>query len=85
MRASLAQTAHWLRGLGRIDGMSAPDPRFDEVRDRLEDSASGFGRLTAVLHAAVMTATPPAWRRPSVPLGTHPADWPNDPHAALAP
>jgi len=49
------------------------------------DAASGFGRLTAVRHAAVMTATPPAWRRPSVPLGTHPADCPNDPHAALAP
>src|SRR5262245_53805152 len=84
VRASLAQTGHWLRGLGRIDGMSAPDPRFDEVRDRLEESESGFGRLTAVRHAAVMTA-PPAWRRPSVPLGTHPADRPNDPHAALAP
>ena len=35
VRASLAQTGHWLRGLGRSDGMSAPDPRFHEVRDRL--------------------------------------------------
>ena len=74
---SLAQTAHWLRRLGRIDGMACTDPKFDDVRDRLEEMASGFGRLTAVRHAAVMDETPPHWARPSVPLGTHPAAWPN--------
>ena len=76
MRASLAQTGHWFRNLGRIDGLACPDPDFDEVRDRLEDSASGFGRLTAVRHAAVMSETPPRWARPSVPLGTHAPVWP---------
>ncbi len=75
VRASLAQTAHWLRRLGRIDGMACPDPKFDDVRDRLEETASGFGRLTAVRHAAVMDQTPPHWLRPSVPLGTHAAAW----------
>ena len=77
VRVSLAQTAHWLRRLGRIDGMACSDPKFDDVRDRLEETASGFGRLTAVRHAAVMDETPPHWARPSVPLGTHPAAWPN--------
>jgi crotonobetainyl-CoA:carnitine CoA-transferase CaiB-like acyl-CoA transferase len=77
VRVSLAQTAYWLRGLGRIDGMACTDPKFDDVRDRLEETASGFGRLTAVRHAAVMDETPPHWARPSVPLGTHPAAWPN--------
>jgi len=77
VRASLAQTGHWLRGLGRIDGLACPDPGFDDVRDRLEDSASGFGRLTAVRHAAVMAETPPHWARPSVPLGTHAPAWPD--------
>jgi crotonobetainyl-CoA:carnitine CoA-transferase CaiB-like acyl-CoA transferase len=71
VRASLAQTAYWLRRLGRIDGMACADPKFDDVRDRLEETASGFGRLTAVRHAAVMDETPPHWQRPSVQLGTH--------------
>jgi crotonobetainyl-CoA:carnitine CoA-transferase CaiB-like acyl-CoA transferase len=75
--ASLAQTGYWLRRLGRIDGMTCPDPGFDEVRDRLEDTPSGSGRLTAVRHAAVMTETPPRWVRPSVPLGTHAPAWPH--------
>jgi hypothetical protein len=50
-------------------------PGFDDVRDRLEESASGFGRLTSVRHSAVMSETPPRWERPSVPLGTDPAAW----------
>ncbi|MFL5090591.1 MAG: CoA transferase [Xanthobacteraceae bacterium] len=76
VRLSLAQTGTWLRQLGRIDGMSCPDPTFDDVHDRLEDSRSGFGRLTAVRHSAQMSETAPRWARPSVPLGTHPAAWP---------
>jgi crotonobetainyl-CoA:carnitine CoA-transferase CaiB-like acyl-CoA transferase len=76
VRVSLAQTGHWIRGLGRIDGLSARDLGLDDVRDRLEESASGFGKLTAVCHAAVMSETPPHWARPSVPLGTHEARWP---------
>jgi crotonobetainyl-CoA:carnitine CoA-transferase CaiB-like acyl-CoA transferase len=75
VRLSLAQTGHWLRELGRIDGMACRDPGFDDVRDCLEETASGFGRLTAVRHAAVMSETPPRWVRPSVPLGTHAALW----------
>ena len=76
VRCSLAQTGFWLRGLGRIDGIGAPDPGFEAVRDRLEDAASGFGRLTSVRHAAMMAETPPRWARPSVPLATHPPAWP---------
>jgi hypothetical protein len=29
-----------------------------------------------VRHAAVMSETPPCWKLPSVPLGTHPPAWP---------
>jgi crotonobetainyl-CoA:carnitine CoA-transferase CaiB-like acyl-CoA transferase len=46
------------------------------VRASLEDSDSGFGRLSAVRHSAVMSETPSRWTRPSVPLGTHPPKWP---------
>jgi crotonobetainyl-CoA:carnitine CoA-transferase CaiB-like acyl-CoA transferase len=77
VRASLAQTGYWLRSLGRIDGgLRAHDPTRDDVRDCLEESASGFGRLSAVRHPATMSETPPRWARPSVPLGTHAPVWP---------
>jgi crotonobetainyl-CoA:carnitine CoA-transferase CaiB-like acyl-CoA transferase len=78
VRCSLAQTGHWFRQLGRIDGgLACPDPNLDAVRDRLEDSASGYGWLTAVRPAAVMSETPLRWDRPSVPLGTHAPTWPS--------
>jgi crotonobetainyl-CoA:carnitine CoA-transferase CaiB-like acyl-CoA transferase len=77
VRLSLAQTGCWLRQLGRIDGIACPDPGLDDVGDCLEETASGFGRLTAVRHAADMSETPPRWSRPSVPLGTHAAAWPS--------
>jgi crotonobetainyl-CoA:carnitine CoA-transferase CaiB-like acyl-CoA transferase len=76
VRVSLAQTGHWIRGLGRIDGLGCPDPGPGDVRDRLEVSPSGFGRLTAVRHAAVLQETPARWTRPSMPIGTHPPAWP---------
>jgi crotonobetainyl-CoA:carnitine CoA-transferase CaiB-like acyl-CoA transferase len=76
VRLSLAQTGHWLRQLGRIDGTACRNPKFADVGDCLEETASGFGRLTAVRHAAVMSETPPRWTRPSVPLGTHAPVWP---------
>jgi crotonobetainyl-CoA:carnitine CoA-transferase CaiB-like acyl-CoA transferase len=76
VRLSLAQTGRWLRSLGRIDGLSLSDPTRDDVRDRLEESDSGFGRLSAVRHSAEMSETPPRWARPSVPLGTHAPEWP---------
>jgi crotonobetainyl-CoA:carnitine CoA-transferase CaiB-like acyl-CoA transferase len=75
VRVSLAQTGHWLRRLGRIDGTHCRDPGFDDVRDRLDETPSGFGLLTAVRHAAEMSETLPHWARPSVPLGTHAPAW----------
>jgi crotonobetainyl-CoA:carnitine CoA-transferase CaiB-like acyl-CoA transferase len=76
VRVSLAQTGQWLRQLGRIDnGLATADSGFEHVQDLLEHSDSGFGRLTSVSHAAQLSATPPYWARPSVPLGTDPASW----------
>jgi crotonobetainyl-CoA:carnitine CoA-transferase CaiB-like acyl-CoA transferase len=76
VRLSLAQTGAWFRSLGRFDGIACHDPSFEDVRDCLEDNDSGFGRLTAVRHSATLSETPVRWSRPSVPLGTHPAEWP---------
>ncbi|MYZ44814.1 CoA transferase [Schauerella aestuarii] len=76
VRVSLAQTAKWVRGLGRIkDGLSIAMPPVDNV---LETSESGFGALTAVRHAARFSDTPACWPRPSMPPGTHPPLWPTD-------
>ena len=77
VRVSLAQTGHWIRSLGRVaNGLACPDPGPDAVRDRFDEIDSGFGRLTTVRHAATLSETPPRWTRPSVPLGTHPPEWP---------
>jgi crotonobetainyl-CoA:carnitine CoA-transferase CaiB-like acyl-CoA transferase len=77
VRVSLAQTGRWLRGLGRVErGLDCAEPELDDVGDRLEDTPSGFGRLTAVRDAAELALTPVRWMRPSVPLGTHEPFWP---------
>ena len=74
VRVSLAQTGHWIRGLGRIDnGFAIPRP---ERTPYLETSASGFGELVALRHSAQLARTPACWTRPSVPPGTHAAAWP---------
>jgi crotonobetainyl-CoA:carnitine CoA-transferase CaiB-like acyl-CoA transferase len=76
VRVSLAQTGRWLRGLGRSpEGLRAADPKQGDVRDLMEESDSGFGRLLAVRHAGHLSDTPPAWARPSVPLGTDAPRW----------
>lgn len=74
VQVSLARTAQWLRGLGRIpDGLDCPMPA---VQPLLQTSASGFGSLSAVPHAAQFSLTPAGWSRPSVPPGSDRAVWP---------
>jgi CoA-transferase family III len=78
VRVSLAATGRWLWNLGRVEGgFSCPLPSLNDVADLLETSQSPFGSFRAVRHAAQLSSTPPAWTRPSVPLGTHPPVWPD--------
>ena len=75
VQLSLAATSHWLRGLGRVEqGFDAPPP---DLSGLMETTPSGFGELTALRHAAVLSATPVAWTRPSMPPGSHALDWPD--------
>jgi crotonobetainyl-CoA:carnitine CoA-transferase CaiB-like acyl-CoA transferase len=75
VQVSLARTAAWLRGLGRVArGFDAPAADFGPYLDTVP---SGFGALSAVRHSARLSATPPAWTRPSMPPGTHPLAWPD--------
>ncbi len=74
VQVSLARTGQWLRGLGRVaEGFSAAPADFARY---LETVPSGFGELTAVRHAAQLSATPARWARPSMPPGSHPLAWP---------
>jgi len=74
VQVSLAGVGHWLRSLGRVDhGLAAKAP---DIAPFLVSEPSGFGRLVAARHAAQFAETPPLWRWPSMPPGTHPAAWP---------
>ncbi|MBL6457942.1 CoA transferase [Belnapia sp. T6] len=76
VRVSLAGTGAWLRRLGRLEGgFAAAMPRMEELGPLLEESESGFGRLTALRHAGQLDLTPPRWVLPSMPLGSHAAEW----------
>lgn len=78
VKVSLAQTGRWLWNLGRLDdGLVAADLTADQILPFIEQSASGFGALRGVRHAAVMSATPAFWRRPAMPLGSHETMWPS--------
>lgn len=74
VQVSLAQTAHWLRGLGRVGG-GLSCPRAD-MAPYLETVDSGFGMLRTVRHSAQLSRTPAGWARPSMPPGSHPPTWP---------
>jgi len=76
VRVSLARTGLWLRSLGRVeDGFAAPDPKLEDIQDRIETSESGFGQITAIRHAARLARTPAHWADPAMPLGSHPPQW----------
>ena len=73
VQLSLAQTGHWLRSLGRIDGgFRIPKP---DMAPYLETSASGFGELKAFRHAAQLARTPARYVRASMPPGSHAPRW----------
>ncbi len=76
VQVSLAGVAHWLRTLGRVANAGAVKP--PPFEPYLEASDSSFGRLLAMRHAAQFSRTPAQWRRPSMPPGSHPPQWPLD-------
>jgi hypothetical protein len=73
VQVSLAQTGHWLRQLGRVEGGGAVGK--PELEPYLETSASGFGELRGVRHSAQLSRTPARWTRPSVPPGHSAPHW----------
>jgi len=73
VQVSLAQTGHWLCGLGRVrEGLTAARPDFTPW---IEDAASGFGPMRAIRPSAQLARTPAGYARPSVPPGSDAAAW----------
>lgn len=73
VEVSLAQTAWWLRQLGRIDwSFSSADLAF---KAHALDYPSGFVAMTAMPHAAGFSRVTPAWKIPSELPGRHPPVW----------
>ena len=80
VRVSLSQTAVWLRGLGIAgpERLTAVEPAtHEEIEAWRIDCDSGYGGLRHLRPSVRMSKTPTAWLRPVVPLGTHPAAWPD--------
>jgi crotonobetainyl-CoA:carnitine CoA-transferase CaiB-like acyl-CoA transferase len=76
VRVSLAQTGHWLKGLGRIEETGLQEPDNEDIADLLAITKTPFGFVEHLRPAvASMSETPMHWTIPPVPLGTHGAGW----------
>jgi crotonobetainyl-CoA:carnitine CoA-transferase CaiB-like acyl-CoA transferase len=76
VRVSLAQTGHWLKGLGRIEETGLGEPSNADIADLLEITRTPFGFVEHLRPvAASMSETPMRWTMPPVPLGTHGPGW----------
>ena len=80
VRVSLSQTAVWIRRLGLSPERLAAAETItsDEAAGFRIETESGFGPMTHLRPPVSLSETPARWRRPVVPLGTHPAAWPAD-------
>lgn len=80
VRVSLAQTAHWIKRLGRIapthDARHLPDPKIEDVVDLTMETESSFGRIRHLAPAVTLSETASYWARPPVPVGWHKPVWP---------
>ena len=74
VRASLSQTGMWLGRLPRCDSAGA-GLGAEQVRPYLTRSDTPFGKLAHLGPIAEMSETNPHWALPTVPLGTHRAEW----------
>ena len=77
VRVSLAQTGHWLTGLGRVEnGFACPEPGADEIKSLADEMDTPFGRLSFIQPRRQLSETPARWSRPPVKLGAHAPVWP---------
>jgi crotonobetainyl-CoA:carnitine CoA-transferase CaiB-like acyl-CoA transferase len=76
VRVSLAQTGHWLRGLGRIPETGLQEPDNEDVADLLEVTKTPFGFVEHIKPGvATLSETPMHWKLPPSPPGSHGPGW----------
>jgi len=79
VRLSLAQTGHWIDGLGhnqQADVRNLPLADADALSDIMTERDTPFGRIRHMGPVLGLSETAPRWESPAVPLGTHPPAWP---------
>ncbi|MEZ0076805.1 CoA transferase [Planotetraspora sp. GP83] len=72
VEVSLARTARWLDGLGRLHGDGVPEPSTDGL---LATMPSQFGMLTYVTPPGLINGVSPYWASPPPRPGEHSASW----------
>jgi hypothetical protein len=79
VRLSLAQTARWLTGLGRVPAVLAATAPRDLSPERIAaltmTADTPAGPLRFLAPVAQLSATPARWDRPAVPLDHDPPAW----------
>ena len=80
VRVALARTGLWIVERGTLSaealaGVPAELPK-EELLSLYTETESPAGRLRHLKPAVAMSATPPRWERPAVPLGHHAPAWP---------
>jgi crotonobetainyl-CoA:carnitine CoA-transferase CaiB-like acyl-CoA transferase len=79
VRVSLAQTARWVTGLGRIASSIAAGAPQDLSPERIDElcieADTAYGRIRYLAPIAQLSETPAQWDRPAVPLGHDPPTW----------
>jgi len=80
VRLSLAQTAHWFKQLGRVEGVGDPRdlpvPRPEDFGIERLRAATAWGPIQFLGPVLHMSETPPRWDRTARPLGGDAAAWP---------
>lgn len=75
-RVSLAQVAHWVKGLDRVDPAGGANELDEaELAALYMESAGPLGRLRHLKPALRLSETPASYARPAEPLGSSPAAW----------
>jgi crotonobetainyl-CoA:carnitine CoA-transferase CaiB-like acyl-CoA transferase len=74
VRVSLSRTGMWLQSLGRTDQRGAGVTE-EIVAPGMVDSDSPQGKLYHMGPVVELSETQPRWERPTVPIGTHEAEW----------
>ena len=81
VRVSLARTSKFIVDRGLLDGAALEgvpgDLSGDEIARLTTETQTALGRLRHLAPVAQMSETKARWTRPPVPLGTHPACWPD--------